>query len=406
MRNTQALPPARSRLFVRALLGCACLVLNSCATPKTPPPPLPPETSFNESAGRGDWLRVKLHMGGDRDIAVTLDTGGPRTVLDKSLEPWLGKRLGRGTWWEPFLGGLVKVGIYRTPKLSLGGTRLITGDWVYTYDLQKDSPGLMGIIGVDCLRNYCLQFNFKNHKMRFLDPDLPGREHWGDALPLTILFGVVIARADCFGTGKIFFCPDTGYDCGDVMLKPTLFNRALKQHPPVWTNQFTVRAGVSKRAAGFARGDFGGRTYSDLTFMEWAGAWPAGDLVGLPFLARHLVTFDFPKRRLYLQPVQAGPCNPEPFLALDAGDYLNRLRKQGRLPGWAKTDRGQGELLPDPHRDATLPLALTFLIHKNSAASAYHYTLVRTAEGGPWRLAKAWRTEAGGKVSEEYPVPQ
>src|SRR6202012_4832398 len=46
-----------------------------------------------------------------------------------------------------------------------------------------------------------------------------------------------------------------------------------------------------------------GRSYTNLT----VAAVGQGNVLGLGFLARHLVTWDFPRRMMYLQPTGARP---------------------------------------------------------------------------------------------------
>jgi hypothetical protein len=351
-----------------ALLACMSAgFLCSCATPTRVSAPLPPEISFNQAAGRGDWVRIKPHLANGQELSLMVDTGGPHTVLDKSLEPLLGKRLGNGTWYEPFLGGFVKVGLYRTPKLYVGNVPLATSLVVYTYDFQKESPTLKGILGMDCLRNYCVQFDFAARKMRFLDPNQPDGQQWGEPFPLMILFGLTVVHADCFGTGRTYFCTDTGLDLADGMLLPGRYARKLRHQTPVWANTFVAYDGAVKKAAGLATGAFGGQTYSNLMFMEWAGSWPGGNLVGLPFLARHLVTFDFPKKMMYLKPVTALPLNPETFPAFEMGNYLSGLRDKGQLPGWSKNDSGGADASQSPITLTNFPITLTFNAQKAPA---------------------------------------
>ena len=81
--------------------SCGCLmILSSCATAPiwfvddSIRPPLPAETSLNKGAGRGDNLFVTLRLETGEELLFLVDTGSPCTVLDKSLEPELGKRLG------------------------------------------------------------------------------------------------------------------------------------------------------------------------------------------------------------------------------------------------------------------------------------------------------------------------
>jgi hypothetical protein len=53
--------------------------------------------------------------------------------------------------------------------------QLHTGTKVWTGDF-KDLPSLagkppLGILGMDCLSDYCLQLDFAQRKLRFLDPN-------------------------------------------------------------------------------------------------------------------------------------------------------------------------------------------------------------------------------------------
>src|SRR6266705_4634671 len=94
--------PARPALVI-GVCGCL-LLLCSCITRNAWPswygdnsirPDLPPEVSFNQSAGRGEHLLVTLRSEGGEEMLFALDTGMPVTLLDKYLEPRLGKRVAR-----------------------------------------------------------------------------------------------------------------------------------------------------------------------------------------------------------------------------------------------------------------------------------------------------------------------
>jgi hypothetical protein len=37
--------------------------------------------------------------------------------------------------------------------------------------------------------------------------------------------------------------------------------------------------------------------------------------------------------------------------------------------------------------------------------TVYHYTVMRQSQGGPWKLVKAWRTDAAGKLMQEIHGP-
>src|SRR5256885_637469 len=97
MRRTPALLAARVRVIgagVCLMLLCSCATTPNWDADGSIRPPLPAETYFNKGAGRGDWLFLKLRLESGEEPLFALDTGMSVTILDKSLEPRLGKSLG------------------------------------------------------------------------------------------------------------------------------------------------------------------------------------------------------------------------------------------------------------------------------------------------------------------------
>ena len=330
----------------------------------------------------------------------------PHTVLDKSLEPKLGKRIGTRCCWEPFGGGLARAGLYHSPNLYLGDTKLLTSSTVYTHDLRRIAPGLMGILGMDCLKHYCVQMDFARDRMRFLNPDLTGADDLGKPFPLTILFGLLISRADYFGTGNVWFCPDTGCVGADAVLRPSLLRRAMRQQTPVMTAPSKTSRGGKADVAGFASGVFGGQTYSNLTFVKWPGVAPSGDLLGLQFLARNLVTFNFPKRTMYLKQETAEPLASGDSVFMDARKFLSALQETNALPGWPTGEKRSGWIRPPGNNLCpTFPAALTMRVQKVGDPSNYNYIVAEQSRDAGWKLRRAWRTDASGKILTEFRVP-
>jgi hypothetical protein len=63
------------------------------------------------------------------------------------------------------------------------------------------------------------------------------------------------------------------------------------------------------------------------------------NVIGLRFLARHLVTLNFPKRTMYLKRTSPGPLVDED--AQQAAKFLKGLKQAGELPGWATDEQGE-----------------------------------------------------------------
>lgn len=247
------------------------------------------------------FLMLRLETG--EELPFMLDTGSPSTILDKSLEAKLGKRLGNrkaAYGWKA--NGKPTFGIHAAPKLYLGNVRLQTGSQVYTDDLARIWPGrpMMGILGMDCLQNYCIQLDFQAGKLRFLDADHFPEENCGRAFPLR-LDGCVFTRMDFFDEKSVRFMVDTA-DYNDGALNADLFSLALQKQDSVWTLQWKQPNGTPARQAYLPGCAINHETYTNLVFLDCSmGAIRSQNIIGLHFLARNLVTFNFPKRVMYLR---------------------------------------------------------------------------------------------------------
>lgn len=365
---------------------------------------------MNEAAGRGDLIYVGLRLGSGEEGLFLLDTGASVTFLNSSLAPKLGKRLRSASY--RFYGGRGRADVYAAPALYLGNARLVTGPQVL---LHQEEPirgqRVLGTLGMDCLMHYCVQLDFAARRVRFLDPEHLETADLGQAFPIRRR---VMVDENLFGTKGARTMIDTG-DLFDGALKTRQFQKALSGKPP-----------RGKDLAPFRAGAFGGVTYSNLVMHEFAGP----DTLGLRFLARHLVTLNFPKRILYLRPQTAGSPVPADEGLLERADqeagasldgeamkFLANLQAQGRLPGFSKTDYcaigvrlsagppGQAKAGAIPGQ--SYPLLQTFVATKtrNSPRWEYHYRVTRAPKSDEWQLQKAWRSDPAGLVVEEYRIP-
>jgi hypothetical protein len=133
--------------------------------------------------------------------------------------------------------------------------------------------------------------------------------------------------------------------------------------------------------------------------------------IGLRVLAQNLVTFDFPNRTMYLKRTSKWPLVDKDvkakamIMANSALKFLLQLKDKNQLPGCSKNDHGKATDFHCNHDDSPYLDSATCNLLKNGDSSIYHYTVNRTSKRGPWKLQKAWRTDASGKTLEEYPVP-
>ena len=266
---------------------------------------------MNPDAGCGNWLFVTLHLEDGEKLPFFIDTACASTLLDKSLVAKLGTPL----------AGKYKSPRYPAPKLFLGDAQLKTGDFIGVNDFTKESAEagqrIMGVLGIDCLKHYCIQLDFEAGKIRFLDPSHLATASLGQAFPLTY-FGEW--RQPCIQNCNLVEAKgkptliDSGYAHADGTLDAEQFAAAIRDGTviPIKNRPGWARLG---------RCVWYGETYTNLLIAK--ADWNA---IALGFLARHLVTLNFPKLKVYLKQTSVGPVMAE---NLDTGiEFLEDLKKK------------------------------------------------------------------------------
>jgi len=261
---------------------------------------------INKDAGRGNWLIVTIQLGSGQKLPVIVDTGASATTLNKSLAPKLGKCLGTviAPYWDTFETN----DVHAAPRFYLGGTPLLmTGDAIFCSDVKDLLAGthqhIRGILGMDVLEHYCIQLDFAAGKMRFLDDQHADKSTWGKAFPIVALNDQDARPAvaeNLVGRQGPHSIIDSGF-LGDGWLMPKYFQS--------WTNDAVSPTNGEMR---WPYGKFGGEKYP---MFSLCAKNVESDGLGLDFLARHLVTLDFPNHTLYLKRQSIGP-RPDPNLRM------------------------------------------------------------------------------------------
>jgi hypothetical protein len=326
-------------------------------------------------------------MEGGQEFPFLVDTGAPVTVLEKSFEPRLGKCLGQSTlnWWN----GDEKSSIYAAPRLYLGRTRLRTADKIFTSDLHRGTARATGILGMDCLRNYCLQMDFATGQM-VLTVHLPtDKPPPGHAFPLTFShldssehYVVPTIQVEGLTGQKRPLLIDTGCRLDGLAGPGTVQNIAVFLPEAFWEGE-------------------------DLTNLVVATVNRA-NVLGLSFLARHLVTLDFPNRTFYLKQVRSGPLANDVLTEMKHADQriifeaYKSLREKGQLPGLSLQDNGAVYLEENFGEGAN---SVRFGVRQQDDLSVCHYQARRESTTSPWRLLKSWRTDRNGRTIATDAVP-
>ena len=294
-------------------LLCACLVSSGA------PIKLPAELSMNADAGRGNWVIVPLRLTNGKELQFILDTGCPHTILDESRVSELGAQLGRTNIW--LLSGEKKAGVYMTPQLYLGGVRLIIDSNVLACDVHqlmtRRGQALAGILGMDCLRNYCVQLDFAAGKIRFLNSDNLKTTDLGAPFDIHYIglqneagpdVQPSIWTASLAGGSATNTVIDTGFNLDGLAERTAIKQAAAPSHSGnVFTRMkhFMAVEGLADRAVELRECAWEHNTYTNMIVGKAPDDSPSW--IGLRFLARHLVTLDFPDRKLYLKQLSIGP---------------------------------------------------------------------------------------------------
>ncbi len=256
---------------------------------------LPSPVMMSKRAGEGMLLLLEITVNGGDKALCAVDTGSPNTMLPTSFEPILGKRFGSRRFFTLDSQNEVEH-LYAAPEIYLGNIRLVTGEQVGTWGTSN------GVLGMDCLRHYCIQLDFEGKEVRFINPNASRVAEWGKPFVLQPSRYATIKHSGFFQTKDSELLIDTGCPF-DGYLSPRVFKQAVRaQH----ANSLPLLKdgaiqGTAPGIALFANCNWDGLTYTNLII----GRGP--NLVGLRFLGRHLVTFDFPGQTMYLKLRRAEP---------------------------------------------------------------------------------------------------
>jgi tetratricopeptide (TPR) repeat protein len=274
------------------------------------------EAPMNAGAGDGDMIYVTLRLEEGPPLLFLVDTGTAVTTLDETLAPQLGKQIDTVVWTDA-AGVATAMRKIKSPALLLGKCRLLLDDCVDTSDLKfvRETSGhpVMGILGMDCLKNYCVQLDFEALKIRLLDSshasnNLSGR---GFAMRRNHL-GLWSVQGNVVGLEKVDAMLDSG-DTSDGALASDLFDQAVRSNATATSVlPFTSVSGPGgeRRVARFAYQLFGGETYPDLLLAQ-----APYNTLGLRFLARHTATLDFPRTTMGLERRKTAPAAEGPDAA-------------------------------------------------------------------------------------------
>lgn len=250
-------------------------------------------------ATRGDVVLLPVKFKG-KEYSFVLDTGSSVTIFDVSLRHLLGSVKEKAileTAKDPMY-----VQLFDAPEAFLGPLNLqdcreviCIDHKVFGFILGRE---ISGTIGMDFLKKHVIQIDFDRGRFLFIQPTGSSDRDWGEELRITYgLLGRPKITGTIFNTIKVDFVIDTGLNgTGDLNTK--IFREISKNRVMKTSEILTQTASGTIREMNFRTDDlsFGPLKYEGLIFNS-----ADGSLLGLEFLARHIVTFDFPNSRVYFK---------------------------------------------------------------------------------------------------------
>lgn len=307
------------RAALAAVIICAAAISDAVSADE------PARAECFQVASDGDLLLLPVRIG-HKDGLMALDTGASVTLFDSSLP--LGKPI--GTFQAKTPGGNVALPTHEVPyamvgkhKLQESLTRVVAADLVKLR--QVFGSEFHGILGMDFLSNHVVQIDFDRGELSFLkapDPKagqaypMPYQQgqmpslvlHLSEHLQETFLLDTGLIGLDSGGI-RSELCDDL-FDQGNFRKVGSVLSESL-----AGTHRIRLFQGVAV--------SLGGIQFADPVFSENTKGFSR---LSLRFLARHNVTLDFPRQRIYLRERKT-PIGPDQFNF----SGIHMLRLDGRI---------------------------------------------------------------------------
>jgi Aspartyl protease/TPR repeat len=272
---------------------------------------------------------------GDRTLRIGIDTGASSTALDRSHVDLLGPETGKTGITTP--GGAARATLHGPITLRLGAIDAIsTHGQTVCCDLSVMQGGIGlqvdGILGMDTLSQFVFEVDLARRKAYLLKS---GPDEAGVAIPFIDPTASQMGTSDKLAVRQapeilltlpdgnaVPFLVDTGWEAGSLAVGSTIYEQLVNRKEIALLGETlggslgsveTSRFGILKT---IQLGDF---QHQSLMVNEVRSF----NIVGLNYLSRFVVTFDFPRRRLLLK--------PSPLFAVSEAERTLRLGKIGSM---------------------------------------------------------------------------
>jgi hypothetical protein len=187
------------------------------------------------------------------------------------------------------------------PEASLGPLKLRFENAIACCNLEslRRATGrpMMGVLGMDVLRSYVVQLDFDSGAIHFLDGQR-GCDEWGERHSLDLdRAGRPCVNVTLPGNRATRFLVDTG--ATGKTLEATLFDQFAEQHEIVVglpSKAATLADEIETSAGRLSRLTLGSFQHEQLVMDR-----DQSNSLGLDYLRRYQVTFDFPRQAIHLR---------------------------------------------------------------------------------------------------------
>ncbi|HJT30892.1 MAG TPA: PDZ domain-containing protein [Pirellulales bacterium] len=301
----------------------------------------------------------RVSTGPERTYCMLLDTGADRTCFDVRHRGLLGDAT--STYETSNAFGSAVTEAYESPVMQLGEVSIHPTTRVACIDLQWFSDGIGeqvdGLLGMDALREFVISIDFDARKLQF---HRAARPDFGRCVPITWRgeFGAerpFVEAAFEDGVTETFLIDTAAIGNFSATLNSTVYDGLVKKGILARVEGAHLARGSARLITMSGTGDV---TVARAKFLTLAGfslkqlvvyPHPRVSTLGLSYLSRYSVEFDFPNGVMYLCPSERF-VRPDVWYDLTSFGVLKRddgaVVETVRSDGWgANAGIKQGDLI-------------------------------------------------------------
>lgn len=294
---------------IRAALVCLILFEPGCK-PKEVLVPVKPASALPAEFPLPDRFPIVVPMKfRDVEYHFMLDTGCSLTSFNPKHRDLLGDYIKTYTT-SGFLWQKIPVDAHAIPEeatMQLGPIRIkgevgvmdysALGDWLARYD---------GLVGIDIMGQFLVQFDFEKELLRFLRSDTRPDPNWGEPFDLELSGGTPHLRVRLTDSISEQFMIDTGAPL--IYLTQEKFESLVREQDP---STSYVRRPITQDSKDLAGAIIRKVSLEPLIYDSIRIVESPRSFLGMEFLRRHsLVTLDCQGRKLYLKLKCSDPTPP------------------------------------------------------------------------------------------------